>query len=667
MASKFYDLIDNIIYPIEDIDNNLELNVISIIGKARTGKSTLLNLLISKLLNKNSIIFETSNKLDHCTKGINKYLIKSQDKQYLILDVQGIEHLDSSKDGKLLLFVYLISDLIIYNEKNMLSNSTLNSLLSLTTFIQCMNIKKDNKPNIIFRIADLDLDISANDNLNRLLDTQDDQYQNIRDTIKLLFKNINAYHTEVLNRYEKIILNNNLYLSILDNPENKFNDLIENIMKDIYNCNFIASEYNEYIKKTLEMINENSKINHNELDIEKLISEKEILEWKDTFIDNNYYLNINVNAYQEDYDKKIEPNIKYLEIIIKEFNERFKNVPENIKSKYLKIIIEKLQEPINNAIDIMSKKTQKIIKNIIKHYYKNYIEGKFEFITNNLLTLENMKLKFEKHKCVLIDIIEKEKLYNTEAINYISYITKIFDNIINQMNDEMNSININLDEIKLKVNEYKIPETIIDEYFNNSCNKLHKSYNTLFNKIYNYYNRNLIDIIESNYRNVRYMINVDCESFDITIEKENIINVKYSKIVAMYNELNIDDFNIDKLMNEYNYLLMKMDNYRYENINVLIKEYCCVDYTTYKKILNSNNKLLTDNLLYFDIDYSNEIYDYLRDKLNKVYLINNFRELFGDKIIKYYQEYNNTENDVIKKYLAKIIIDKMFKKMILSK
>lgn len=125
----------NLIVKVTDLPiNDKPLYVLSIIGKARTGKSTLLNCIISHLKNESETIFMTSNTDEHCTHGIDYHVLELQDKIYLILDVQGIKYHDSSLDAKMILFVYLISNIIIFNEKNIISNATLNSLQPLSTF-----------------------------------------------------------------------------------------------------------------------------------------------------------------------------------------------------------------------------------------------------------------------------------------------------------------------------------------------------------------------------------------------------------------------------------------------------------------------------------------------------------------------------------------------------
>jgi ribosome biogenesis GTPase A len=176
-----------------NLPKNKDIFVLSIIGKARTGKSSLLNCLISSIISNTTTttnLFQTSDSDEHCTHGVDACYIEYDNKIIVILDVQGIEYHDSSLDTKMLLIIYLISNLIIFNEKNLISNATLQSLLPLTTFISCLELSSFNKPDILFRISDCDLTLEPMEHLNKTLKKRKDQYQNIRETIYELFKNI---------------------------------------------------------------------------------------------------------------------------------------------------------------------------------------------------------------------------------------------------------------------------------------------------------------------------------------------------------------------------------------------------------------------------------------------------------------------------------------------
>lgn len=162
---------------IEIVENKLQLNnifldlddqimIYSIIGTARTGKSTFLNCMTSYLIEKNFNIFDIDNTDEHCTTGIDIFYCKN--KNIILLDCQGLKLYDSSNDPKLLLIIYLMSDCIIYNQKSILNNDVLETLQPLTNFINYIeNIK--HKPILMFRLVDCELIFDSNELLKKFL------------------------------------------------------------------------------------------------------------------------------------------------------------------------------------------------------------------------------------------------------------------------------------------------------------------------------------------------------------------------------------------------------------------------------------------------------------------------------------------------------------------
>jgi tetratricopeptide (TPR) repeat protein len=125
---------------IKFFDNNIELKnifeynkikykednikVVSIIGSARMGKSTLLNIILSKYGYNN--IFPTSkSSTNMCTIGIDYFYVPSV--KILFCDVQGFTT-SISTDPKLLLVTYMMSDIIIFTEPKMLNKHSIQNI-----------------------------------------------------------------------------------------------------------------------------------------------------------------------------------------------------------------------------------------------------------------------------------------------------------------------------------------------------------------------------------------------------------------------------------------------------------------------------------------------------------------------------------------------------------
>ena len=78
-VNKFISFENDKLMLINPLDQTTKpIKIISFLGNARIGKSTLLNCYLSHKLNQNIKLFNTSNKMDkHCTSGIDMLLINN--------------------------------------------------------------------------------------------------------------------------------------------------------------------------------------------------------------------------------------------------------------------------------------------------------------------------------------------------------------------------------------------------------------------------------------------------------------------------------------------------------------------------------------------------------------------------------------------------------------
>ena len=218
-----------------------ELVVISFLGNARIGKSTLMNCFVSNLTKSNIKVFTTSiTKTGHCTSGIDILTIQTENKTIVLLDVQGFDFGDSKDDCKIMLFVFMISNIIVYNQKGILTNSVLSSFQALTSLV--VHIKDtDIKPQLLFRSIDIDYDKDADEedyepenNLNDMLDDKrEDQYTSVRKSIKKLFTSIKCSPTFSIDKHEKKLLNANKFIEFMDLQDNNFSNFCNNLLEQI--------------------------------------------------------------------------------------------------------------------------------------------------------------------------------------------------------------------------------------------------------------------------------------------------------------------------------------------------------------------------------------------------------------------------------------------------
>lgn len=273
---------------------NFPIYIISLIGEARFGKSTLINCFGTVLLNKNVNICPVRSTNDHCTIGIDICVVKEESKDYgfMFLDCQGINHMDSSNDAKLLIVPYEISNLIIYNEKD-INNSTLKSLepmLLFEKYIDDIDSKKSDKPILVIRARDYSLDDPIESVLEDMLTSRKDQYESIRKMIKKLFSKITAINTDIISKEQLLKFKENDFKSVVDDESTNFKnacikiiDLIQETKLKVINDKFI-----DKFKIIIKQVNNDEKIDYKKLDLLGLWLKSELNDFmKDEKVDDD--------------------------------------------------------------------------------------------------------------------------------------------------------------------------------------------------------------------------------------------------------------------------------------------------------------------------------------------------------------------------------------------
>lgn len=681
----FYDInkfikIDNgiikLLFNIKLQTNNKPISVLSVIGPARRGKSTLINCIISTLLNTNYNSFRTSDTDEHCTYGIDYTIIETEDKNILFLDVQGMGLHDSSNDCKILLYIYLVSDLIIFNERNIIDNRTLDNLLPLASFMTYINektlLEQSERPKIIFRISDQDLKIEPQENLSKVLEFKNDQYQNVRESIKKLFSVLIAVKTEPLEKSEKILLEKKNYNYFLLIKQNNFKIICDYIIQEINKCNKFnnISTYYEYIQKIALDLNENKKIDWDKLDLTKQISKQEIDEWIKNNVDEKYFNNIIVNGTQDQYEKIVLPLKKDIDNIMLNYDNYFANTTPKIKDEGNKNLYNKLYFVYNDAYEqTKNKSTIKIIeksREIINKYLNNYYFKENE--------TEDVYVFIKKLK---------ETIFNDKIINLYFYKIKenIFylleNNVFRCMEKGLTNINNNYD--KKYVDIITILENVIEQNIIliwddilKCIKNLYLSFDQIKKNMYNYMKANLIEYsleYSTHYFRLEKINGKDNYPFEVTECKNIDTNIYY--------DLSIEK---NKLLDKY---ILEFEKYR-----TTFKEYRIINLPKYLSEIKDNinldktriiyNKIiLAENDVYFlDIlpttQYINKINSYLIEKYEfinkKIHLYEILTKEFlekkyTEKIIKYYYSLSNEDiknNSTIKDIIKHRIIDLLF-------
>lgn len=261
-----------------------KLIVISFLGNARIGKSTLMNCFVSNLMKSNIKVFNTSNSAkNHCTLGIDILQIETENNTIILLDVQGLDYKDSKDDCKIMLLVFMISNIIVYNQKGILTNTVLSSFQSLTSLVA--HIKDEHvKPQLLFRSIDINPeteDYDPEDNLNDMLnDERQDQYTNVRKSIIKLFPNINCRPTYHLDKSEMKLLSSNKFIECMNFEDNGFSDFCNYLLEQSYSSpSHNPSNFINRVETVIQQINSNENIDCKIFDSTSMQTKSSIRDW----------------------------------------------------------------------------------------------------------------------------------------------------------------------------------------------------------------------------------------------------------------------------------------------------------------------------------------------------------------------------------------------------
>lgn len=324
------------------------IRVISILGKARMGKSTLLNSIVSFLTQQDVAPFQTQDDDEHCTRGIDSYYLEKHG--LVLLDCQGLALEDSSHDPALLLFAYLVSDIIIFNERMMLQNEALKLLEPVCTFMTYIDAETIKKPKLFFRISDGDIVKTPAKNLEKVLATYKDQYQSIRDSIKHLFNpEIGIVKTETLDRSTKAALSAGKYLALLAEKAFGFEEAIKTVLTKLP-AGRSAAEWLRQIPEIIKSINTNSKISIDKLDLVSQTAKLELMEWMNA-IPSETFAEIVVDATQATFEANVDSRKNVKKNLLSSFTRKFKHIAAEIKDPYYRQLDERLTKLITAATE----------------------------------------------------------------------------------------------------------------------------------------------------------------------------------------------------------------------------------------------------------------------------------------------------------------------------
>ena len=654
-----------------------DAKVITVTGQARKGKSSLLNTICSYLNNTDNEIFKSSSSVDHVTRGISYYYFP--DKKIMLIDTQGLDYGNSSDDHKILLFCYSISDIMIFNEKEMFNNGSLNTLSQLASFVNRIDIKT--KPELIIRIADYDLDDSLDSNIGLTMKKQDDQYQNIRNAIKTLFSNITGLSTSYLSKNDKTNMKQHQYTKVLSNEDNNYLECVKSIVMklEMYMVKMINSKT---INLLIDAINNNHNIDHKHLDLYSLISTNQLLEFQKN-IAKELYDDIIVDGTQTMYDSVYIPRYNKYKQTMDTFDKMFNLIPDEIKNKERHDIDTELKNPLDTAyvktIELGQKLKNSVISNsreikIQEYKMFNMTHKMYNCLDKPYYSNDKRQILIKGNKEYIKDILYSVTSHYINILDNMKYIfshvyneqVELYSKSINKLEEKLNKSYENSNRMKTdidnQIDELKIlsfDKIYSDKPFNilqffNTCNSI--DLKAIISEIY--YNE--LEKIDRNIPNYHFSM------------MDTIIEFKQSKKTIEYYT---KDIIIDKIMNSitnnqrqmqelqnmvidsiYNNYIMKTSS---ENINeVKLKSlYNCIE-IKYVKICTPQSNKIKWILNTLKTIYNVMIPEkYINNKLNAIISL----AKRGNNNI--FIEYDSDESDIIQKqtYLIDCLYHELMK------
>ena len=621
----------DLLYKIELPINNKPISVISILGAPKSGKSTLANCIATTILNNqtNFNLFNTKTE-DNLNYGIEYVLIETKDRNILILDFIEKTHRDLLNTSKILLFIYLVSDVILYNEKknDNLNQNTKNYFLILNKINQ--SIKNE------YSLSTLIFNILKNEN-------DMEMYEEISYNLNKLFNKIDVNNIEITDENNIDLLNNKKYKDFLS-VETKYNNVCENIVKNLYEnnrCENISSFYKLLENIKLEIDNN---IDWNNLMFDS-ISQEDINKWKDKNINKCKNINIisddlltGTEEQYINYFKPLKDNMD--EILVKYKNYFFYTKSEFVDNEYQNI---KTNFLISHN-DIFIK-----FKNIAVTYIYKQIRGKLERIDNH---------KFEENDA-------------DEVINYVNYVKKDIladDNIILYYKEYVDSLLSFLENITIKniiTNLVEIKDKYTKQYILIN-DKMNKFYNDYANKVWDDLEKcakNIFSSFETIKDNMINFMKFQLDSYKLMIHSYNLrleeVRGKnnYPFVITIINNnikevclINERDIMIKNYTSKIEYFRDIFNEYRYTNLQKYIEEIPKINNnvdktkTTFEKLI-----ALKYDVYYLDIypskyyiyktnNFVKEKYDFVSQKINllQIYTKKEFESKYPAKVVHHY-------------------------------
>ena len=550
-----------------------DIVVVSIVGKARTGKSYLMNLLLNNQKNGGNTVnngFEVASTINSCTRGIWLWNTPKQkpnsNSKIIFIDSEGTNSVDLSTktyDSKIFALVVLISSLFIYNTTGNIDERSIGELALAAHLSNSIATDTKNKDEVIRELAPKFIWVLRDFTLDKVDPETGEEISS--------------------NEYLEICLRN----KISGKNSNENNIIRENIVKYFTEreCVTLSRPIDEEIK--LQKLNT--------ISFDKL---------KSNFREE--FLSLKHKVYQDSKPKRVNGrNIngpKLVELLISFVNSINKGIVPNINTAWDSII--------KNEIESQYNKTRTYLKQLFKSFNTQNTNST-SFILNNLFKLKYNIIQFYNKIIQINPEIITNSEYNELYLKYKNEIEQETDKEIIRTQTQINAQNNSTLRNIINQHVRNINNKIFnDKYlFTNKFNDYIWDYNEMLNGIKNnvkcsnkesfaLFAKNdvnhtrdiLFYMVAQNKLGNKAKINeiekqlkiIDMEIHSKNSEELNNINQTYMKRISILNkDLLRKEQEIDDLSDKYLQLKNEKDKIKYKAKNDLAMSIRVSTYITY--------------------------------------------------------------------------------------
>ena len=542
---------------------NLEnIQILSIIGPKKSGKSFILN---SLMKNNKGFKYEE-------LKGIyawGKPIELNNGNKLILIDSEGIEDFENNNNKNIVNLLKCISNLIIYHIKGEINNDIIENFTKIIS-IKDNIIISDNEintlPNIIFSLGNyINSEKKARDYVEEFLNKD----EKIDDIIKY-YPNIQYYYIPLPILDEERI--KDLEKEDISSLNPEYMKVIEEIYKENKNIknklngnslfyiiqNFIESCNNKEIYDVSQGLNNIYGVKARKILEEVLEDFKNEIEKK---TENNYPLNFDdiYKMFYELLDKetsnfcnKVEKlNPKYCGEFLNKLYKRMWGEIESIYKKnvsYFNVWLNNIYLEFEKNLNSISFEKNEQIKNYFSTYLNNY-----KNISNKFLEMPNND--FEKNLIQIYNNLNQNLIID-KFIKVSEKIEENLDNTFQKNISEMNNLKISMDKLN---EELETTKKFLEEK-RKEKNEINHSYLELENKF---------DKIsrESTIKEKEYLNNLEIENQRFQkMEKYYLSEIKEKE-----NKIIKSEFEIEKLNKETNELKKELSKVKNELNREIIK------------------------------------------------------------------------------------------------